>query len=130
MRLAFSAIGILATLAAGLAAAAVSSPAVFGGTRPLRNVDWSIASGEVARDGSVRTGSGNFHAAWDARHDWYLIEIDGVSYDFLNHRTLLRTGAPAGHGWCLPDSLAGDLVVRCFDLAGAPVQADFGFTAF
>ncbi len=131
MRHAIGALAVIGLMAAAVVVAAAETlPAGQVAVVRAASPAAALASGAIAQDGSVQSGSGNFRAVWDGRHRWYYITINGVSYDFMAHRTVVQGAAPAGHGWCLADSLAGDLIVRCFDVAGAPVQAGFAFTTF
>jgi hypothetical protein len=114
---------------AWLSQAALAHMDLAGTTRQAAHTPWApTAYGAVLHDGSVASGSGNFTVAWDRRHGWYAITIAGVSYNFTANTTVL--GRVTQGAQCRADSLAGDLLVRCQDAAGRPVQASFAFNSF
>jgi hypothetical protein len=86
-----------------------------------------IAYGTVFSDGTVESGTGNFTATWDSTNHWYAIHITGQNYFWLNYTTELTTSLPQGNGFCQVDSVSGNLLVRCYNLAGQPQQAVFDF---
>jgi hypothetical protein len=89
-----------------------------------------LSFGYINTDGSIASGSGNFTASYDSTNVRYSIAISGVSYFFSSFSTTVTPSIPIAGTECRTDSLGGKLLVQCYNLAGSPVQAAFGFITF
>lgn len=88
-----------------------------------------LAFGQVASDGSLRTGASttNVTASQEAGPH-YRISIDGESYSYDDYVT---TVTPVGSvAYAETGSVSGDLLVFLYDESGAEVAADFNFVTY
>ncbi len=88
-----------------------------------------IAYGYVYPNGSLPSSSGNVTASYNAADGWYVITIHGFDYYYSSYSTTVTPSLPH-NAICDTDSIGGTLLVRCFDLSGNPIQAEFGFITF
>ncbi len=127
------AVAMLASVACGQAVAVTDSESSVVPAHAVRQrarLNRPIAFGYVAPDGSVDSGSQNFTVTWVPEQNWYVITVTGLTYYYTQYSTNVTTSIPQGNGWCQTDSANGQLLVRCYNLAGQPVQAAFGFSIF
>ncbi len=93
-----------------------------------------LAYGYINTDGSVASGSPNFTSVYDSTNKWYVITLTGTNYLFSNFSTAVtpsfNSSSPAPT--CGTGSVSGNLLVACYNTAGARVQppAGFGFGVF
>ncbi len=86
-----------------------------------------VAAGTVFNDGAISTGTGNFSVDHDGPGN-YLIDIDGMSFDFRKYVTSVTPAAAARTA--RQASVGGDLVVSISTTSGAPTDSTFSFIVY
>jgi hypothetical protein len=93
-----------------------------------------LAYGYINTDGSVASGTGNFTSVFDSTNKWYVITLTGTTYFFSNFSTVVTPSfnSSSAAPTCGTGSVSGNLLVACYNTAGARVQppAGFGFGVF
>jgi hypothetical protein len=85
----------------------------------------------VNQDGSKASGTANVTTSYDSGNIRYVVKFTGVNYFYSSFSTTVTPAIPTSTGSeCRTDSIGGTMLVQCFNLAGSPIQAAFGFITF
>ena len=84
-----------------------------------------LAYGFFSSAGVKSTGSDNISCIWSGGSSWYDCTVVGEDYFYSDYITTVTPAS--GPLFAGTSSIGGHLVVRFFDLSGAPVQASSGF---
>jgi hypothetical protein len=88
-----------------------------------------VAFGNIASDGTIDVGTGNFTVVWNATGKWYEITIAGENYHYMSYATLV-TPASSIPLIATTSSVSGKLIVQLFNMAGVGTQSVFSFVVF